>query len=76
MAADIKDLSPLMKTNNYINIHKNGESVNQIIELWYTDFLPLMVTNNNINIHKNGESVNQIIELCYTDFLPKSESKI
>ena len=40
MNYDTKYLSPLMETNNNINIHKNGESVNLIIKLWYTDFLP------------------------------------
>ena len=29
-----------METNNNIDIHKNDESVNQIIEIWYKDFLP------------------------------------
>ena len=76
MNYDTNYLSPLMETNNNINIHKNGESVNLIIELWLKYLLPFMETNNNINIHNNGESVNLIIELWYTDFLPKPESKI
>ena len=29
-----------METNISVYIHKNGESVNQIIEIWYKDFLP------------------------------------